>query len=665
MLTTHVDGSGGTRPDPRPDVVRAGDRFEIVSGVPDRATYLERLASRPGTVVVEARAFATVEPHALAEIVELRDAIAQHRAARADADRAAAGLAEARAAHDQVRDRRRAAEAAIREGRAQLAALEVRTLSEPEVRRRLELHRAQLTDAEAAVAAAAAQVADERRAVTAALATVAATVEDLYAERARIEAGEPDPVDRDLDEVAEALARLDAAAASAGPSPRGIALAGEWAALASRIARLEGARPAPVSDRMLAIAREQVASARAALADAQHALHTVGDAQRARLDALHAAVEQAESAVRSGGRDAITRLATARRAERAALEEAGFASHAEYLLAASAGDPAGRLRVWSAERALALAEEDLERVERTRRPDPELAAAYQRREALRAEAVSLLGGDPGAEIEERLRHHPDVDPALLARLARALQRAGIDPGAEPLDDVARRVVAANQAARALARSRSHRLAEIDERIAGARAELDRLSSAAEAAVRAADAAREEAERRRLDVAAAVAALEATLTDRLEDAIDADAADAADALRARIDAVQSALERATGGERAAADVEAAERTDADARVRLARSDARLRHLLARAEPGGEGRDPDIVLARLEQRLAAEEPGTGGLDRLAAHVEALCTGPNTPSTIVIDLPMTVEEGMAGDHARRFADLARTVQIVWVAR
>jgi hypothetical protein len=666
MLGTEThDGGNGQHPGARL-VDAALEPVVVVAGVENREAYVELLATRPGAALVSSSDLpsSAPEPAAPADpgvLERLEEAIEAHRVALAAAEAAAMRLGEARNAGKHAARRLRDAEEAIREGTARLVALEVATLSEAEVRRRVERAREQLGEADARAAQARASLAEVKRAALTALAVVAARIEDLETVRGRLHAESTESLD--LGPVERALQELDAR--TRGPvSPAATALAGELEEADDLVGALEATRPAPASDRMLAIAQEQLDLAQRAYDDARASLHTVSDEDRRAIDALHLAVEEASTAVRLDAKGATGKLATARRAERAALERLGFTSYSEYLLAVGTGDPAGKLRIWSAEKDLRAAREDLERVCRTREVDPRLAEARQARDVLRDRARTMLGCDPGHRAAELLRAHPDVDGHLVESLARALAAAGVHVVARPIDEAARELLATHGEAAARARERREELERIERELASCREEADRLRQAAEDDTAQAQRLADEYEEQRAEAAASVDALEEALEKRLEETPDAIAAAAArDQLQQRIERLRAVLDdlKANAGR----DLEAVEQ-DYDAHAsRLAEARRQLAERLDDVEPGGSRRDATTVLARARRRrrFGLPAPALPDLGAAVERVAELIEGPNSPSTIVLDLPMTGEDRVSDEHAERLVGLARHVRIVWV--
>ena len=237
--------------------------------------------------------------------------------------------------------------------------------------------------------------------------------------------------------VAEALAELRRVEAlPPRPVDEAVALADAWAALQERRAAVPPPRSAPRP--LVEAALETLEAARLDHARAHEVFRlaelTPEDARE--IEEAHAAVVEAEEKLEGGRRPkplARRRLEAARAAERQLLERLGLPSYHAYLFRVAPGlsMPIKEERLARANAALADAEAVWEELHAPAADDhhaQELAAEANR---LRGVAVTLLGADPGADVEgalRALRRAADPEPARLA-LRGALQAVGAAPDA--------------------------------------------------------------------------------------------------------------------------------------------------------------------------------------------------------------------------------------------
>ena len=237
--------------------------------------------------------------------------------------------------------------------------------------------------------------------------------------------------------VAEALAELRRVEAlPPRPVDEALALADAWAALQKRRAAMPPPRSAPRS--LVKAALETLEAARLDHARA-HEMARLADLtpdDDRDIEEAHAAVVEAAEKLEGGRRPrplAKRRLEAAQTAERHLLERLGLPSYHAYLLRAAPGlsMPVKEERLARADAALADAEAVWEELHAPAADDQraqELAAEATR---LRAAAVTLLGDDPGADVEgalRALRCAADAEPARLA-LGGVLEAVGAAWGA--------------------------------------------------------------------------------------------------------------------------------------------------------------------------------------------------------------------------------------------
>jgi hypothetical protein len=547
------------------------------------------------------------------------DLVAAVAAAEAVEVEAHARLAAADARLAEVTEQRAAAEGVLGQARRQLAGLEVAGRSENDVRRSLEAAGQRVRDAEVALAAAAAEVEQAAAAVATAEARLAAAEDDLGVQRS-VAAGDPDV-------VAEALSRF-LAAPQLPVDPDDLALADEIERM-SAAASAGDPDPAAVEvDRAsLAVAEQAIVDARAAVEAARRPVESAVPEWWGELGRLHTEVVESLAALDGtfGRKAAQRRYEDAVAAERDFLDELGFPSHLDALMAG--GRAAGQRRdpaaAGDAARALAEAEATFIQV-RTRvdRADQHRRIAAEL-ERLRAEAAQRLGVAP-ADLDPADLRRTRPDPAPAAELAAAMGVTGAPD--HQLAAIARawraehdRVVESLPAAEAEQRSAAAAL-----RVA--RAAADEAAAAARAAEEAADEARREVE-----------VLESELGSRMDAESDPAArAVSAAALRDRIEALEA---RVTSAESAAAD----ERTGAAAAVAEA--------TVALVDAQRALVDVVTRLTALGQIVDAAPPRT---DDLAADLEVLAdvlrsSADVAASAIGADVEASAAAGAATEEAR----------------
>jgi hypothetical protein len=188
-------------------------------------------------------------------------------------------------------------------------------------------------------------------------------------------------------------------------------------------------------------ARERTDQARWELADAQrNSRGAVLDRQvRATIEQAHEAVLEAERrAARAFGFGSRHRLEELRRLESELLASFGLRSFSDYLLAAatSVQNPAADLRYSAARRDLSEAERVLAELQ-AGQSDEQLQSLEEREQAIHAQAVELLGHDPGHRLADALRSWRPAPPEAVAALQHALADVGIVASGASLTDAAR------------------------------------------------------------------------------------------------------------------------------------------------------------------------------------------------------------------------------------
>jgi hypothetical protein len=270
-------------------------------------------------------------------------------------------------------------------------------------------------------------------------------IEELRRERARLEAAvlaidTPDPLP-----VRLALEGVGPQRSEQVESPAALELA-ERLAIADHDHDVASAAVAAADDgRSAVVIRQRIRDAEAAVARTEQQLRgpsnnpeDVKELERAH-DEIADAREAAEK--RFGAAKAGQRLEEAQAAEAAVLARMGFDSWADYRLGIPSAPPqdteALRQRLAEAQLELSQALAADQAADADIASELRLAEVVARRRALRAEAVELLGHDPGDDLEGALRRHrvPAADTGThLDRLRGALAGVGVELGDENLDE---------------------------------------------------------------------------------------------------------------------------------------------------------------------------------------------------------------------------------------
>src|SRR5581483_7469567 len=432
-------------------------------------------------------------------------------------------------------------------------------------------------------------------------------------------------------------------------SDEAIRLADQWVA---NEAALSAESSVGQAASMFSAARQRVEAAHARLAEIEGRMRARG-IDRSDIEALEDAheavlVARERSNKRFGGGRARQKLEEAEAAEQEILDRLGFETYSAFLMGTSIlhVDETEEDELDAARAEAAEAEDALARLEQGIDAEFARAELLARRRALREEATSLLGYDPGDDLEWVLRHHRverRVSGEATRRLRAALEGAGMIFGDEEVPQALLVQLATNwlDAQRDAAGERAAvgevvgeldpRLREVEAEISARRAELH----AAELAVRdargalvAAEAEVEVAARLEHDAAGALAAVQAEL----------DAASAAEQeAAATLAGVADLLDRVRDGDtdldvlRRSVDAAEVAVADADADVdELRRELAALDERLAAPVAGGD--------AAITSPEAAEELAWYLLSRLARQRDASFAGA---------LPALVDDAFATVH------------------
>ncbi|MEY2459733.1 MAG: hypothetical protein QOG30_1563, partial [Acidimicrobiaceae bacterium] len=269
----------------------------------------------------------------------------------------------------------------------------------------------------------------------------AAELERLEGRRLELEAAllaldtvDPYPVQMSLTQLTSTDAEGELVA-----SDEAVAMADELATIDRAVGK--AAPEEPTSGGAIAIARRRLDAARAAVFDAERAVR-LPEVDRTEVEALENAHEevllaQDRSDKRLSGARAKQRLDELREVEQAILNKLGFVTYAEFVMGTSMlnVDPEREKRLEVSRAELASAEDALSELEAD--VDAELARAQlvARRQSLISKAITLLGRDPGEDVEWALRHHrvrvhDGSDRA--GRLQEALESAGMMIGDEEM-----------------------------------------------------------------------------------------------------------------------------------------------------------------------------------------------------------------------------------------
>ncbi len=516
----------------------------------DTATsHVEHLRASRQALLDGAEWASTEDAGLVAHLTALEEARAAIQARLTD-QRAAQG------ALDRVLEQRAAANAAINDADLQLEMLDG-AMDESGLRRKLEA----AGQAVRAAHEAHGRALDELQALVAEESLVAQRT-GLLKDR-RIAACPPGHgSDAAISRVTVALDAWNRAADGAGQDEFAAALAQAFAELLDDLAMLRAQHGQPPDAATLRLAEDQLDAVARELdgLSPNGPPQILSDAERAEIEAVHAAVEDALSRtdrrLRRGS--SVSRLAAAEAAERALLDRHGFGSYLEVVLSggrASRSSP----ELAAAESRYVAAKERLDRLRRAALPSPELAHLGAEWTRLLADAVSHLGVDPGEELLELLRTHPAVPAPVVEGLREALHSVGVVPVGISLDLAAGDWLATQaEAAQAEARGRAER-DQLDVELEAAERRAAEISAAIDCARLAEASAAEQ-----VDVARrSVDAVEAELTARADgDTARLKQLVAAEQLRIQIEALAASLDRAESdarerSDRAAIIVDAAE------------------------------------------------------------------------------------------------------------
>jgi hypothetical protein len=380
------------------------------------------------------------------------------------------------------------------------------------------------------------------------------------------------------------------------------------------------------SGKAIAAARKRLDAARAGLFEAESAVR-LPEVDRLDVEALENAHEevliaQDRADKRFAGSRAEERLDEVRQAEQDILDRLGFRTYTDFVLGTSIVnvDPEREHRLDAARAELAVAEDELATLEAG--VDAELARAelVSRRRELHAEAIALLGRDPGDDVEWALRHHRVrvYDGTNRAdRLHEALRGAGMvidddDLPSRLLVELAR-IWLDEQSETAERREQTEReLAEVESRLTRV-AEVVRIRSEEPTLEEVEEAAGLKAVRRQAQL---------------------------DEARNAVRAAEQRLERQTQ-----VDADIAERkaelesaTQAEAAVATALAEAEADAVVAAEAEQGAARERARCEAALTATLAAERQASESLDSLADRLSRAAQGDPT------DLEQAVAEAEA---------------------
>ena len=392
-----------------------------------------------------------------------------------------AELTDARMALFQAREARTGAELALAAGRTALdsearAAMVAAETALDASRRARNDATERVRAAQAALDAAHAEAVERR---TDARADTDRRRSALEQRRQEVLAALADTPTTDPTSVAEALAELRRVEAlPPRPVDEAVALADAWAVLQEKRAALPPPRTAPAALVKAALETLEAARSDHTRAHEMARLADLGPEDTRAIEAAHAAVVEAGEKVEDSRRPrplARRRLEAARAAEQAVLDRFGLASYHAFLFRAAPGlsMPIKEERLQRANAALADAEAVWEELHAPAADDQraqELAAEANR---LQAAAVTLLGDDPGADVEgalRALRRTADPGPARGALLA-ALDAVGAPPhaGGDP--------AASASAWLAYADEDHARRAALQAELGGLQSDLDELAGA--------------------------------------------------------------------------------------------------------------------------------------------------------------------------------------------
>ena len=355
-----------------------------------------------------------------ATLMDLQDAVERARTLLTDRQH------EQRAAQqglDRVLEQRQAAAQAIDEADAELGDMTVLGMDESGLRRELEAAGRAVQDAAAAHRHAVARL-EERRAEQAGIQQGRA---DLAAITSLVK---PRAIDGAVRTVVEALVSLRAVSSGFDDiDPQAVALAEAWRDLTSDMAHLPPDAEAPTEDE-LSSTRAHLAAVEAELAEVVAAVRSsvLTATERAAIDAAHTTALEAEERIgrRVGAAAARKRAEEARAAERALLDRHGFPAYIDVVITggrSGAVDP----RRAGLERQRFAAVAAMGALNRAGDASPERQHLDSERRRLHAYVMEVLGVDPADRTLELLDAHCQVPKDLQTDLIDALADAGDRP----------------------------------------------------------------------------------------------------------------------------------------------------------------------------------------------------------------------------------------------
>ncbi|MGQ0833193.1 MAG: hypothetical protein ACT4OV_16125 [Microthrixaceae bacterium] len=648
-------------------VIRAEDLRRFAEGVAversaERAATRERLDAATARATHDLDTATSQLDHLIASRQRLLDGARWAVAAEAELPSQVAALTGARAAvearqvdertaqHalDRVLEQRAAASAAIESAEGDLEELSSAATGENDLRRELEAAGHAVRVAHDAHVAAVTRVQDLMHESDQIALRCADLLETL--------GGHPKdrPRDADFDRVLAALDAWVQATRGAELDPYAQALADALEELHADLTELE---PEVGPNRDTAAIRQaeaELENAMAALRNVEGAAprSSLSPEDRAALAAARQAVEQASEQTSRRVRRAAAerRLDEARAAERALLDQHGFASHLDIVMSGGRTAPPSPARL-EAERRVLEARAVLDQLQRVVPSSPELEHLHSERTRLLAHAAEHLGVDPGDAAVRLLRVHPLAPVWALDGLRVALASVGVHPVGSDLATSAEdwlkgeaATAEENRAERAAAREAEAELERIEVRAAivrdlqiEAREQEMRASQELAAAIRSADAVEHELGLRAGEDPA-----------RLHRLV------AAEQLRTQVDALATTLARAEQDARSHFD-RVAEAVDAAEAV-FDKAQSALAEVAQRARLLGE--ELPIAVRPTGDRLET-------LDQLAVrlveHAEVVQPSIDRAETVVAVARTRVEEAMrtaeaagTGNEAPRAEDI-----------
>jgi hypothetical protein len=337
----------------------------------------------------------------------------------------------ARAGLERVLEQRAAAAAAMEDAERQLGELVGAGMDESSLRRELEAAGHAVRAAHAAFDAATARVEE----LEDELGALRHRLHELGP--VELDADEPGlPAPADVERVRAALAAWVEAARHVDLDPDALALADAFTDLNADLEELlRQAGPTPdQAEVQAAQARVDQAAEELARIEAAAAAASLTPADRAAIDAAHAKVVQLEerSDRRLGAGSARRHLESARAEERALLDRFGFDSYLAVVLTGGRSVTTAPERL-AAERSYLAAKANRNRVLAALQLTPEREYLESERARLLTHAVEVLGVDPGERVIELLRAHPFVDRSYVEDLRDAMAQVGRHPVGTALD----------------------------------------------------------------------------------------------------------------------------------------------------------------------------------------------------------------------------------------